>query len=171
MQLVFEILDEKSFIHEFDCGEIELNSYLKELALLFQRRRFGVTMIFFNKKDPDKKVIGFYTLCPACIQLESLPEKFLSGPKPNPIPAFRLCRLAVDKNYQGEGLGQLIFIHALKKCLEQATQIGGHIVLIDAKNEKAQSFYKRLGFISIPSNPLILVQTIKYIEHHFLKTS
>jgi GNAT superfamily N-acetyltransferase len=168
--LGFELLNEESIIHDFDCGEAELNSYLKDLALLFQRRRFGVTIIFFEKGNADKKVIGFSTICPACIQLDSLPEKFLKGPKPNPIPAFRICRLAVDKGFQGKGIGKIIFIHALKKCLEQANQIGGNVILIDAKHEKAKMFYERFGFISIPNNPLILIHTIKYVQLHFIPT-
>ncbi len=167
MQLEFALLNEGSCIQGFDCGEAELNSYLTDLALLFQRRRFGVTVTFFEKSDPDKKVIGFYTLCPACIQQDSLPEKLLTGPKPNPIPAFRICRLAVDKCFQGKGIGQIIFVHALKKCLDQASQIGGSVIVIDAKDEKAKTFYERFGFISIPNNPLILIQTIKYVQLHF----
>lgn len=167
MQLEFGLLEEESFRQEFDCGEIELNSYLRDSALLFQRRRFGVTITFFEKGDPNKKVIGFYTLCPASIQQNSLPEKFLTGPKPNPIPAFRICRLAVDKLSQGKGVGQIIFIHALKKCLDQANQIGGSVIIIDAKHEKAKAFYEKFGFTSLPNNPLILIQTIKYVEHHF----
>lgn len=165
MKLEFELLNEKSEIHDFDCGEPELNTYLKNTALLFQQRRFGVTITF--SKENSKKVIGFYTLCPACIQQDKLPEKFLTGPKPNPIPSFRICRLAIDKCNQGQGLGQIIFIHALKKCLDQADQIGGSIIVIDAKHEKAKKFYQRFGFISIPSNPLVLIQTIKYVQSHF----
>lgn len=166
MQLDFELLNENSCIQTFDCGEIQLNSYLRDLALLFQNRHFGVTVTFFEKNDQDKKIIGFYTLCPACIQLDLLPKKILTGPKPNPIPAFRICRLAVDKCFQGKGIGQIIFIHALKKCVDQANQIGGSVIVLDAKHDKVKTFYERFGFISIPNNPLILVQTIKYVQLH-----
>lgn len=112
-------------------------------------------------------MLGFYTICPASVQKESIPEKFLKGPKPNRVPAFRICRLAVDQNFQGKGLGRLIFIHALKKCLDQANQIGGSIIIIDAKHERAKAFYEQFGFVSLPNNPLILIQTVKYIQHHF----
>jgi len=166
MQLDFELLHEKSLIESFDCGELELNSFLQDKARLFQQRNFGVTVTFFEKNNPIKRVIAFYTLCPASILQNLLPEKFLTGPKPNPIPAFRICRLAVDKNYQGKGVGAAILVHALKKCLEQAAYIGGSVVIIDAKHEKAKSFYERFGFISIPDNPLILIQLIKQIHRN-----
>lgn len=164
MQLFFTLLDEATNVNEFDCQEEELNLFLKNLALLFQRRHFGVTVIGSNAAG---KIIGYYTLCPACIQRENLPEKFLTGPRPNPIPAFRVCRMAVDKHYQGKGYGKLLFVHSLKKCLEQAKQIGGSIIIIDAKHERARRFYEHFGFISLPENSLILIQTVKYIEHHF----
>jgi hypothetical protein len=83
----FELLHEKSCISEFDCGVTELNSYLSDLALLFQRQRFGITITFFENEE-NKRVIGFYTLCPACVQQDSLPQKFLTGPKPNPNTWF-----------------------------------------------------------------------------------
>lgn len=164
MKLDFELLDEFSCINEFDCGEDDLNYYLKDLALLFQKRCFGVTVTFFEKEDSTKRVIGFYTLCPASIQREILPKKLFTGPRPNPIPGFRICRLAVDKSFQGRGIGDIIFIHVLNKCIEQARQIGGSAVLIDAKHDRAKTFYERFGFISLPGHPLILIQTIKYIQ-------
>lgn len=165
MHLHFSLLDETSAISKFSCGEEELDLFLKSSALLFRRRHFGVTIIC---SDAAGTVIGYYTLCPACIQRERLPEKFLTGPRPNPIPAFRICRLAISKHYQGKGYGKMLFVHALKKCWDQAKQIGGSIVIIDAKKEHTREFYQRFGFISLPENSLILVQTIKYLEHHFL---
>lgn len=163
----FSLLSDTDEISEFDCKEEELNSFLKNLALLFQRRHFGVTMLCSGQQGEKKEIIGYYTLCPASIQRELLPEKFLSGPRPNPIPAFRICRLAVDKRYQRKGYGKFLFVHALKKCLDQAKQIGGNIVVIDAKNEKAKQFYEHFGFISLSNNRFVLLQSIKYIEKHF----
>ena len=112
-------------------------------------------------------MIGYYTLCPACIERKDLPEKFLTGPRPNPLPAFRICRLAIDNQYQGKGYGKVLFVHALKKCLDQAQQIGGSVIIIDAKHEQAKRFYEQFGFISLPENKMMLIQTIKYVERHF----
>ena len=165
MDLHFTLLDEKANLNEFDCEEDELNLFLKNLALLFQRRHFGVTVVCSNSRG---KIVGYYTLCPAYIRREELPEKILTGPRPNPIPAFRICRLAVDKNYQAKGHGKMLFVHALRKCLDQAAQIGGSIILIDAKHERAKSFYEHFGFTSLPEKSLMLLQTIKYIERHFV---
>ncbi len=165
MPLRFTLLDETACINGFDCGDDDLNAFIKNLALLFQHRHFGVTVVC---TDSAGKMVGYYTLCPACIQRDNLPKKTLTGPRPNPIPAFRICRLAVDKSYQGNGYGKILLVHALKKCLEQAKQIGGSIVLIDAKHEQAKRFYEHFGFVSLPNNSLTLFQTIKFLERHFI---
>lgn len=128
---------------------------------------FGVTIVCTKTEDKEKKVIGFYTLCPTSVERDHLPKKLFTGPRPNPIPAFRICRLAVDKQFQGNGYGKYLLIHALKKCITQAAQIGGSIVIIDAKHEKAKNFYEHFGFIEITQNSLVLAQRISYFEHHF----
>jgi len=167
LKLHFTKQSEFADVDEFDCDNQALNSFLKDLSLLFQRRHFGVTILCFKEEDLKKIIIGYYTLCPASVQREALPEKFLTGPKPNPIPALRLCRLAIDKRFQNQGYGKILFVHALKKYLDQSKQIGGSIIIIDAKDTKAKQFYEHFGFLSLPSNPFVLIQTIKYIEHHF----
>ncbi len=163
--LEFCLLDENIGVNEFDCGDEQLNAFLKNLALLFQRRHFGVTVIC--SEPSTKLIVGYYTLCPASIQRDVLPDKTFSGPRPNPIPAFRICRLAIDKQFQGKGMGKMLFVHALKKCLDQSMQIGGSVIIIDAKHEKAKQFYQHFGFISSVDNALVLVQTIKFIQKHF----
>lgn len=166
MTLHFELLQERIYTGNFDCGDTELNYFLENFALLFQKRHFGVTILCFA--DSSKQtILGYYTLCPASVQRELLPDKHFSGPRPNPIPGFRLCRLAVDSKFQGKGFGKFLFVHALKKCLDQAAQIGGSVVIIDAKHEAAKQFYERFGFVALKNNPLTLVQTIKFIQKHF----
>lgn len=167
MQLVYSLIDETSCTNSFDCGNEELNLFLKNLALLYQRRRFAVSVVSSEINDPKKRIIGYYTVCPACIERGHLPDKMFKGPRPNPIPGFRLCRLAVDKPFQDKGYGKMLFVHALKKCYSQAQSIGGSVIMIDAKNENAKHFYECFGFIPLDHNPLVLVQTIKYLEKHF----
>ena len=162
----FELLHEGVNTTDFNCGELELNHFLVNFALLFQKRHFGVTVLCFADST-QKILVGFYTLCPASVQRDLLSDTHFSGPRPNPIPGFRLCRLAVDKRFQAKGFGSLLFIHALKKCLDQSRQIGGSVVIIDAKHEMAKRFYERFGFVSLKNSPLTLMQTIKYIEKHF----
>ncbi len=163
----FALLEDTTATSRFDCGEPELNTFFVNFALLFQKRFFGVTVVCYEDSSKSA-IIGYYTLCPASVQREALPEKIFTGPRPNPIPGFRLYRLAIDKKFQGQGWGKLLFVHALKKCLDQASQIGGSVVIIDTKHERAKQFYQRFGFCALANGPFVLVQTIKFIQKHFL---
>ena len=163
--LCFTPINQTTKVDSFNCGKEELNKFLKDYALLYQERHFSVTTIC---SDSDNNTIGYYTLSPTSIQRDLLPEKMLKGPRPNPIPGFLLCRLAIDKNFQNKGLGKKLFMHATIKCIDLSEQIGGSLIIIDAKDVKAKDFYEYLGFTSIPSNPLVLVQTIKFVKKQFL---
>lgn len=164
MGFTYSTLEEGSNVSQFDCGEEALNLFLKNHAALFQKRHFGVTMVIYEAQDPECIVRAYYTLCPAQVERSHLPDKLINGPQPNPLPAFRLCRLAVDINYQGKKLGEAVLIHALKRCHELAQMIGGTAVIVDAKHEKAAQFYIRYGFKKLPSLPSSLILTIKEIS-------
>lgn len=157
-------LNESHSDTDFDCGNEDLNSFLQNFALIFQKRHFGITIVGVSQENT---IVGYYTLCPASIQRESLPAKLFKGPQPNPIPAFRLCRLAVSKKYQGQGYGKILLIHALKKCIVQSRQIGGSAILVDAKHNQAKQFYIKFGFVPLSEDSLNLIQRTSYLEEHF----
>ena len=50
MKLDFSVLNPESNILDFDCGIEELNAFLKDYAMIYQNRRFGATLVFFDKK-------------------------------------------------------------------------------------------------------------------------
>lgn len=165
--LIAEKLSPVSNIAHFDCGIEELNAFLKDFALLFQERKFGATLTFYRESDKSKTVLGYYTLSPCHIERDKL--KKLSGPRPNPIPAFRLCRLAIDLSQQKKRYGEHLLLHALTKCLEQSSELGGYGVLVDAKNESAKSFYESYGFVQTVEHPLTLFIPMKTVERYLMK--
>lgn len=166
MHLLFAPIASSFDLTRFDCGVEELNVFLRSLSLLYQNRRFGITMVSFVEHDPTQRIVAYYTIAPAQVFRSELPNKLLSGPRPNPIPAFRLCRLAVDKADQGQGLGEIALFDALKKCYAAAEVFGGALILVDAKDDKAKDFYLQYGFQPLSTNPLCLVMNIKNIKKY-----
>lgn len=169
MRFEFNALSPSSNIGSFDCGVDELNDFLHRLSLIYQGRRFGFTILCHQYEDPDQRVIGYYTIAPAQAFRSELPEKLITGPRPNPIPAFRLCRLAIDKSFQGKGIGEIVLFNALKKCYEASAIFGGALIIVDAKNENARDFYVQYGFQPLPINPLCLVMSLKTLAKYFIK--
>ena len=166
MRLEFNTLSHTSNIASFDCGIDELNDFLLRLSFIYQERRFGFTILCQQYEDPVQRIIGFYTIAPAQAFRSELPDKIFTGPRPNPIPAFRLCRLAIDKAFQGKGIGEIVLCNALKICHEASAIFGGALIIVDAKNENARDFYVQYGFQPLPTNPLCLVMSLKTLAKY-----
>lgn len=135
----------------FSCGVDELDVYIKKQASQDVKRHLTKCHMALNS---DNELIGYYTL-----SAFSLPLKYLSEERarryPYPVlPAVLLGRLAVDKSVQGMGLGGFMLRNALLRVL--ALDIGVFAVFVEAKDDKAKSFYSKYGFESIPKNNLHL---------------
>ena len=73
---------------------------------------------------------------------------------PDPIPVIRMGRLAIDRGYQGHGLGAELLREALLGALSAGKLIGARLMLVDAVDEPAMAFYERFGFEESPIHPL-----------------
>jgi len=152
---------------DFDCGQTELNQYIKQLAS--QHIKHNVSRIFVAtlETNPDK-VVGYYTLSHAQIdfkRLENLlPKRY---PAHYPVPLARIGRFAVDKSIQGQGLGRILLTNALYRCYETSKQIGMTGVIVEAKDYEAQKFYMYNDFIPLEECPLTLVILTKTLKSIF----
>ena len=72
--------------------------------------------LHFPASDPPRPadvVVGYYTLASGRISVNILPER--GGlPARMPLPTTLLGRLAVDRTWQGRGLGAALLAHALR---------------------------------------------------------
>jgi len=76
-------------------------------------------------------------------------------------------RLAISRAFQGQGLGEFLLMHAFEKALENSRRVATAMVVIDAKNEAARSFYFRYGFVPLETQPNRLLYPMKTIEKLF----
>lgn len=151
---------DKSFLKAgFDCGDEVLNGFIKQQANQIIRR--NETVIHCAVKD--QTVIGFYTLS-SCEIRRSVDDVLLKKQSPyTPIPCALIGRLAVDKNYKGQGIGADLLLHALQTVVNLSKHIGMAFVVVDAKNEQAKAFYERYGFSVLSQQPMRLCYPVKDI--------
>jgi GNAT superfamily N-acetyltransferase len=128
----------------FNCGETALDDFLCHLAGQQQRRGFGKTYVALA--DDEITVAGFITVSAGQLATDSLPPT-MKLPR-YPVPVLRIGRLAVDTRFQGQGLGKALLKSALGLALELSEHIGLYAVVVEAKHEKAKTFYERLGFMA-----------------------
>lgn len=145
----------------FDCGVPVLNDFLKHKASQYIKRFETVVYCAFD--DETQKIAGFYTLSNTVIYQKDDPN-FLKKQHPTaPISCVLIGRLAVDKTYQGKGLGSDLLIHALNTTKILSQMVGVAFVVVDAKDDTAKAFYQRYGFKALQGEPMRLCYPVKHL--------
>jgi GNAT superfamily N-acetyltransferase len=80
------------------------------------------------------------------------------------VPGFRLARLATDLKLQGQALGGRLLAAAARRCLRVAAEVGGVILIIDAKSGRAAAWYASYGAVPLADKPLTLVMALATFE-------
>jgi predicted N-acetyltransferase YhbS len=147
----------------FDCGEAELNEFLRRHARQ-SHEKGGAKTFVATSVDDGKLVLGYYSLSPASIEYARTPALVKKGLARYDVPVFRLGRLAVDRTVQGQGLGGQLLLAAGRRCLRAAAEVGGVALLIDAKNERVAAWYAAYGALPLLDAPRSLVLPLTTIE-------
>jgi len=133
----------------FDCGEIELNTFIQTQAAKHMEVGVSRTMLLpASVPLPDGKypICAFYTIAPSSISRETLPEALAKKLPRYPVPIFLLAQLAVHSEYHGKGLGKITLIKALEYLWEVNAHIKAYAVVVDCLNNDAKQFYLKYGF-------------------------
>lgn len=138
----------------FDCGRQELNDWLRQVARQHQDKGLSKTFVAIREDEPAR-ICGYYTLTLAELENRHLPDAWRKK-LPRRIPGVRLGRLAVDRQFQGKGLGELLLVDALTRAGRIYTEAGGIGLFVDALDEQATGYYRGFGFQAAPDNPLLL---------------
>jgi predicted N-acetyltransferase YhbS len=114
-------------------------------------------------------VVAYYCLMAGQVERGLMPGR-LRRNKPAVLPVFVLGRLAIDRSWQGRGLGQDLAAHALRQCLAAAELIGARAVLVHPLYARLSPFYARLGFERLPFSELAMFIPIETIAAAFAAT-
>jgi GNAT superfamily N-acetyltransferase len=147
----------------FDCGEDPLNEFLRRYARKSHDRGGAKTFLAIDDAD-NKTVIGFYSLSPASVEYARTPEILRHGPARHDVPGFRLARLAVDRKWQGRGIGGQLLLAAGRRCLLAAAEVGGVVLVIDAKNDRVARWYASYSAVPLLDATLTLLLPLMTIE-------
>jgi len=144
--LRFERFDKKRHRHAaFDCGQQALDEFLK--TRLNQQMKRGVT-VGYVLADPAGRIAGYVTLSAGKLPITVIPAGH-GFPPQMPLPTTLIGRLAVDRSFQGQGLGGDLLIHALRLAVQNAELVASAVIEVDALDETARGFYEHYGFASL----------------------
>lgn len=151
-----EPLSDKHIVTSFCSGVAALDDWLKRRAL--KNETSGALRTYVVCAGP-KQVVGYYALAVGAVAHVAATTKARRN-MPDPIPVMVLGRLAVDKAFQGRGLGQGMLRDAILRTLQAADIAGIRPLLVHAISTEARAFYERCGFLPSPVDPMTLMTTI-----------
>ncbi|PJG83335.1 GNAT family N-acetyltransferase [Caviibacterium pharyngocola] len=139
----------------FDCGNDDLNHFLRHYARQSHSKNTSKTYVAID--DQTDGIIGFYTITLGSVSPKSAPIEFSRRFGGHSLPLFTLARLAVDKKYQGKGLGGQLLLKAAKRCFAVSAQVGGIGLFIEAKNQDGANWYRLFGGVPLIDEPCALI--------------
>jgi len=144
----------------FDCGQDDLNRFLKRFALPNQAANAAQTYVTCRAK----RVIGYYSLAVGSVQREDSPTRAVKGMARHPVPVMILARMAVDRSSQGSGLGKALLKDALLRTAQAADIAGIRALVVHAKDHDARRWYEQFDFEPSPTDPLHLFLLLKDLK-------
>jgi GNAT superfamily N-acetyltransferase len=150
----------------FDCGKPEMNQFLARFASKNMSLGLSSTWVLpVDEGENDKlPIASYYTLSMATVHREQIPTKEkLPG---YPVPVILVARLAVDKCFQGTGLGSKSLVYALRHCHRISGQnLPALGVILDVLDQDALSFYEGFEiFEPFIDNPMRLFVSMRTLE-------
>ncbi|MDR1840886.1 MAG: GNAT family N-acetyltransferase [Holophagales bacterium] len=151
-------------VEAFECGQQDLNRYLRRHALNNQKANSSQTYVLCA----GSVIAGYYSLSVADVEHTDAPERITKGLARYPVPVMLLARLAVDRGFQRQDVGTALLKDALLRTLQAADIAGIRAVIVDAKDETAEQWYLRFGFQPGPITPsrmFLLLKDIQRVLH------
>lgn len=136
----------------FDSGAEPLDRYLRELATQDIKRRISNCFVAL---DEAGLIAGYYTFAATSLPMTALSrDESKRLPRYPLLPAGLIGRLAVDRRFQGRGLGGAMIMDAAARAARSDTAI--FALVVDAKDEKAVAFYEHYQFQRFAERPRTL---------------
>jgi GNAT superfamily N-acetyltransferase len=149
-------------VEAFDCGVEPLNRFLIRYALQNQQANAAQTYVALSGND----IIGFHSLAVGEVNHSNAPPRLVKGLAQHPVPIMILARLAVHKDWFGEGIGAGLMKDAIMRTMQAADIAGIRALIVQAKDDAARAFYTHFGFADGFSDPMHLYVLVKELRRN-----
>ncbi len=147
-------------VEGFCCGVAALDEWLIRRAWNNQQSGASRTYAVAPVASSAGPVVGYYCLASGALALGEAPGSVRRN-MPDPVPMAILGRLAVDRSWQGRGLGVALLRDAVERAQAASAILGIRGLLVHALTPAAAAFYAHHGFVASPTHPLTLVLSLK----------
>jgi len=136
-------------IKSFDCGDNDLNDFLRNDAKNYLTSLFAVTYLI----QQETETVAYFTLSNDSVtrydidksEWNKLNRNVANNKRKKRYPAVKLGRLAVDKKLVQMGFGKLILYYIRETYANELQPAGCRFITVDAYTT-ATDFYQKNGF-------------------------
>lgn len=142
--------DEK--VKLFNCGDDYLNDFLLNGADSYRKALLALTYVFEHIES--KEIIGYFSLANDRVSLSDFKDKtefnrfrrkrFANEKRIKSYPAVKICRLGIEKEYHGQGIGSVL-LDFIKSFFIEENKTGCRFITVDAYHD-AITFYQNNDF-------------------------
>ena len=160
--------DEK--VKSFNCGDDDLNDFLLNKAIPYRKSLLAVTYVFENIES--KEVIGYFSLANDRVSLNDFDDKtefnrfrrnrFVNEKRMKSYPSVKICRLGINKDFHGKGIGSML-LNFIKSYFLEENKTGCRFITVDAYNN-AIPFYQNNDFQHLKKEESDTVTRLLYYD-------
>ena len=153
------LLKEAHDASTFDSGEASLDDWLRKRAL--SNLRAGASRTYVVCPASSLSIAGYAALSMGQI-LAIEATGAIRRNMPLNIPAIVLGRLAIDRTWQGCGLGAALLADAIQRSLRASSEVAARLIIVHAISPAAEAFYLHHGFTRLPvQTPTFALDLVK----------
>jgi len=144
----------------FDSGEPALDEWLRQRA--WANLQLAASRTYVVCPTGSDAVIGYAALSMGQILAQETIGSMRRN-MPRHIPAVVLGRLAIDRAWQGKGLGRALLADVVRRALLASEQVSARLVIVHAISPAAEAFYLHHGFTRLPvETPTLVLDLVKF---------
>ncbi len=135
------VVDFENLSSDFDCDNEKINRFLKNDCQAHERERSLATFLLIDKEG--NRLVGFYST--SIGYLTSMLKDQDNMPSEKQRNYLNLAYFAIDREYQGRGIGSALIKEVFKATLVVAYYVGIEMIFLESVEESV-GFYEKVGF-------------------------
>jgi GNAT superfamily N-acetyltransferase len=144
----------------FDSGEPVLDDWLRHRA--WDNLQAAASRTYVACPKGSLRIAGYFALSMGQILAQETAGSMRRN-MPKQIPAVLLGRLAIDRAWQGKGLGRALLADAVRRSLLASSEVSARLVIVHAISPVAEAFYLHHGFTRLPvETPTFALDLVKF---------
>jgi GNAT superfamily N-acetyltransferase len=156
------LLTEAHDTASFDSGESVLDDWLRNRA--WPNLQVAASRTYVICPAGSDRIIGYFALSMGQILAQDVKGSMRRN-MPRQIPAVTLGRLAIDRAYQGKGLGRALLADVVRRALRAGEEVSARLIIVHAISPAAEAFYLHHGFTRLPvATPTLALDLLKLQE-------